>query len=237
MVKLTEKQQKLIDMVLRHEGGYVNNALDKGKETYCGISRAYHPNWEGWKLVDKHKPLKTNQKINDESLQLQVYNFYLEKFYSPIKIDKIDNIIIAGHLFCHAVNAGLTNAVKILQKAINNVYQSYIVVDGKIGAITLSWTNNASKQEELITEIIKLRKTYYENIVRNKPSQNVFLKGWLNRVNSTTAYCSSLQPIQPQQLGFVSSPNKTKENATDNDISLSTILRLLYQLILSFFKK
>lgn len=239
MAELTTKQQQLIDMVLRHEGGYVNNKLDKGKETYCGISRAFHPNWEGWSIIDAHKPLKTNQKLDNTLLQNYVYKFYLDKFYNPIKIDNIDNMLIAGHLFCHAVNAGQINAVKIIQKAINTTYNTNIVIDGKIGCITLSWLNKPEKQSDLITEIIKLRKTYYENIVKNKPSQSIFLKGWLNRVNATTAYCTAT----PKQLGFVGTPKKKKKDDdslmidTSDGITFALVLQLLWKIFLNLFKK
>ena len=65
---MTERALKLINMVLTHEGGYSSGNEkqtkgDKGKETYCGISRVYNPNWDGWKIIDRHKPIKYNAKI------------------------------------------------------------------------------------------------------------------------------------------------------------------------------
>ena len=44
-----------IPKILKHEGGYVDNPNDIGKETYGGISRKYNPNWEGWKFIDDWK--------------------------------------------------------------------------------------------------------------------------------------------------------------------------------------
>ncbi|HBF18469.1 MAG TPA: hypothetical protein DDW81_00145 [Cryomorphaceae bacterium] len=38
------------------EGGYVNDPSDYGRETYRGISRRWHPYWEGWKIVDEVRP-------------------------------------------------------------------------------------------------------------------------------------------------------------------------------------
>ncbi len=35
-----------------HEGGYVNDAIDRGGETYRGISRVYHSSWKGWSNID-----------------------------------------------------------------------------------------------------------------------------------------------------------------------------------------
>lgn len=233
METFNERQKKLIDMILRHEGGYVNDAADKGKETYCGISRVYHPDWNGWKYIDKHKPLKRNQKINDTDLQNSVYDFYYNKFYKPLMIDSIDNITIGGHLLCHGVNAGLARAIKIVQKAINSIYSTNISVDGKIGKVTLSYLNRIDKQDELVTEIINQRNRYYKSIVDSNPSQSKFLTGWYNRVNGTTLYCNSLKNTSPIQLGFVS----TEDNSQINWSKVFQFLSELVKFIVKFLKK
>ena len=46
-----------------HEGEYVNDPNDSGKETYRGISRANHGNWDGWFVVDQYK-IKSNFPFN-----------------------------------------------------------------------------------------------------------------------------------------------------------------------------
>ena len=43
--------KKAYDKTMGHEGGYVHDPDDAGGETYKGISRRYHPGWEGWKVV------------------------------------------------------------------------------------------------------------------------------------------------------------------------------------------
>ena len=58
---MDSKAIKLIDMVLKHEGGYANVSGDLGGETYRGISRKNFPSWNGWEIVDEKKPLKYNQ--------------------------------------------------------------------------------------------------------------------------------------------------------------------------------
>lgn len=188
---MTLRERKLINMVLQHEGGYVMNKLDAGKETYCGISRRYNPSWRGWILVDRYKPLKHNQKVNDPQLIELVDAFYYTKYCEPLKLPRIENTLIAGHVLCHSVNAGISNGVKMLQKAINKVYGVNISVDGVIGNTTLSYMNN-SRHNELATEYIRMRNDYYNSIVRKKPAQRVFLKGWLNRVKNTTQFCQNI---------------------------------------------
>ena len=188
---MTLRERKLINMVLQHEGGYSFVKNDAGMETYCGISRRYNPQWKGWILIDRYKPLKHNQKVNDPQLIELVDSFYFNAYCEPLKMTRIENVFIAGHLICHCVNAGIKTGVKMLQKAINNVYGTNISVDGVIGNTTLSYVNG-NRQNEVATEFIRLRNNYYNEIVRNKPAQRVFLKGWLNRVKNTTSFCRNI---------------------------------------------
>lgn len=182
------KKEAIISKTLETEGGYVNDPSDSGGETYCGIARNSNPNWEGWKIVDKHKPLKWNQKIQDSALEQLVIEIYDSKYYQPIKADRIDSDMIRTHLYDMGVNAGTGAAVKLLQKAINKVYGVTIATDGAIGNITLTYTNNKAKLNELVNDFINQRKEYYRNLVTVKPSNKKFLQGWLNRVDITTKF-------------------------------------------------
>ena len=47
------KQIDLINMILQHEGGYLNDSSDSGGRTYKGISENNFPNWKGWKIINK----------------------------------------------------------------------------------------------------------------------------------------------------------------------------------------
>ena len=181
-------KEAIISKTLETEGYYVNDPKDSGGETYCGIARNSNPNWQGWKIVDKYKPLKWNQKIQDSELERLVIEIYDTKYYQPIKADRIDSDMIRTHLYDMGVNAGTGAAVKLLQKAINKVYGVTIAVDGAIGNITLTYTNNKAKLNELVNEFINQRKKYYRNLVTVKPSNKKFLQGWLNRVDITTKF-------------------------------------------------
>lgn len=182
------KKETIISKTLETEGYYVNDPSDSGGETYCGIARNSNPNWKGWKIVDAHKPLKWNQKIQDSELEQLVIEIYDTKYYQPIKADRIDSDMIRTHLYDMGVNAGTGAAVKLLQKAINKVYGISIAVDGAIGNITLTYTNNKAKLNELVNEFINQRRLYYQDLVKRKPTNQKFLKGWLNRVDITTEF-------------------------------------------------
>lgn len=185
-----------IEHVLKCEGYWVCDKDDAGGETYRGISRKAHPNWEGWEIVDAHKPLKKNQKIDSPELEESIIEFYDEKYYRPSKAHLINNNIIAAHVFDHSVNAGIKAGAKILQKAINAVTHKGIDVDGVIGNVTLSFANNAAYGDRIAKEIVSQRNAFYTNIVEKNKTQAKFLNGWLNRVKNTTKMAEAyVEPI------------------------------------------
>ena len=58
-----------------------NNPADRGKQTYAGVSRKYHPNWVGWRFVDAGgvPPLD------------MVRDFYRENYWARIRGDQINS--------------------------------------------------------------------------------------------------------------------------------------------------
>ena len=181
-------KEKLILKILESEGGYVFDKDDSGKETYRGISRRFHPEWKGWKIVDLYKPLKTNQIIKSTSLENEIIKFYDDNYYKAVKGDEIKDDMIRAHIFDMAINAGIKTSIKILQKSISDVYDIKIDVDGIIGKVTLSYTNNDDKLEDLRKQIIIERENYYKSIVKQHPKNLKFLDGWLTRIKNTSNF-------------------------------------------------
>ena len=66
---------------------------------------------------------------------------------------------------------GIAAAVKILQQA------SEVVTDGVLGEETLEASNKITPADYLLCRLV-----HYNNIIANNASQQVFLKGWTNRV-------------------------------------------------------
>jgi lysozyme family protein len=162
------KQTNLINMILRNEGGYANDPSDSGGRTYKGISENNFPNWKGWKIINKHEPLKRGEFIKDEDLDEEIFNFYLVHFYYKLKLDQINNLYISAHLLDHGVNAGISNGVKCLQRALNDILSIDIIVDGKIGPVTISEINN-SNPKTLLSKLIEEREKYYKSIALCPP--------------------------------------------------------------------
>jgi len=137
----------IIAKVLKHEGGYINDPDDLGGETKYGITKLRYPN------------LDIKNLTKEEAIEI-----YRRDFYIPLKIDEFKNINLALNYMDMAVNAGKTNATKILTEAKEIAAQ-----------------NPASD----IVEIYKdLRREYYKKVATYRNNQK-FLAGWLNRVNSS----------------------------------------------------
>lgn len=188
------KQTDLINMILRNEQGYWldPDGIDSGGRTYKGISENNFPNWKGWKIINKHEPLKRGEFIKDEDLDEEIFNFYLVHFYYKLKLDQINNLYISAHLLDHGVNAGISNGVKCLQRALNDILSIDIIVDGKIGPVTISEINN-SNPKTLLSKLIEEREKYYKSLVDKNPKLKKFLNGWLNRISETNKYITNLK--------------------------------------------
>ncbi|PHJ51671.1 hypothetical protein VF04_36720 [Nostoc linckia z7] len=161
-----------IDFILKWEGGYGEDEVDLGGlQTYRGISRKHNPNWAGWKIIDQRKP-KQWQIYQD--LEDDVKSFYKKHYWDAIKADGICNDKIAAFMFDWYVNSG-GHAVKAVQRIVGTTQ------DGILGNQTLHAINNYNGA--LYEPLRMARISFYKKIVKDKPAQNKFLIGWLNRVN------------------------------------------------------
>jgi lysozyme family protein len=186
-----------------HEGGYVNHAKDRGKETYKGISRRFYPNWLGWPIIDAYKrQFSTVSELNkalsqNNDLQKLVIDFYHKEFWLKGKLDNFDHRI-AEELYDTGVNQGLGTAIKHFQKALNKLNrnaQDYpdITVDGGIGGQSvgaygayMATQRFGSRSEELLIGWLVKWMNYYQleryaDITDEDPEQEIFIPGWTNR--------------------------------------------------------
>lgn len=182
---------KAFDITLGKEGGYVYDPVDRGGETLRGISRKYHPDWSGWKVVDKLKNRTDFPDCldNNEELDSSVKSFYKKNYWDKLNLDYINSEKITSELFDTAVNQGCRSAGKYLQETLNILNRdgrnyADLAVDGIIGNNTLSVVNKYLPSYE--TAIWKCLngfqfKRYYD-IVKNDSRQERFMHGWLKRI-------------------------------------------------------
>ena len=174
-----------------NEGGYANDADDKGGETYKGISRNSHPNWVGWIAIDsikKSNPGITKAALNkilaeDLDLQKRVHDFYNAIFWDTLRLDEIFEQDLANELYDTGVNFGGSRAIKMIQEACNLTRSDIqLEVDGKIGSNTIKAINTHPNPKLLFKMTNVLQGEAYIEIWRRDPTQEKFIKGWFNRV-------------------------------------------------------
>ncbi len=181
------------EKTMGHEGGYSMDPDDAGGETYRGVSRRYHPEWEGWKIIDDVKSSPDFPRILDSLPQLQdaVKIFYQRYYWDINSLGIFESQLIAEEMFDTGVNMGRNRAAKFLQQSLNYLNRngrSYddLVIDGIIGPSTLKALSFILYQNEelLLLKILNvLQGSFYLDYMRRKPSQEKYMRGWFNRVN------------------------------------------------------
>ena len=147
----------------RKKVGYVNIPADRGGETKYGIAQ------------------NANQDVDVKSLDLEgAMSVYFESYWLRGKCEELPYPISLIH-FDGCVNHGIGRANKFLQRAVG------VQDDGVIGPITMKKINDADPAA-LIESIAEQRSNFYHAIVKRDPSQAVFLKGWMRRINEVREF-------------------------------------------------
>ncbi|MBU4317053.1 MAG: N-acetylmuramidase [Proteobacteria bacterium] len=157
------------EKMIQNEGGYRLHQVpnDRGGMTYTGISRKFHPDWPGWKPLDRGD-------LDNPEMASMVREFYRAKYWDRISGDGIQNQAIAETLFDFAVNAGYRTAIKLAQIIAGST------PDGIMGPKTLEALNRFPGEDfSLRFALAKIAR--YAEIVRRDPGQHKFLLGWINR--------------------------------------------------------
>jgi len=149
--------KEIIEKVLHHEGGYVNDPKDLGGETKYGITKRFYPD------------------IDIKNLTIeQATEIYKKDYWDRNKVESLPQNL--WHIyFDMCVNMGKRTAVKVLQRAANNKGKN-IEVDGGLGPATIG----ALKGVEL-DRVRAYRVKFYVDLITNKPEQEKFFLGWFRR--------------------------------------------------------
>ena len=149
--------KEIIEKVLEHEGGYVNDTKDLGGETKYGITKRFYPD------VD----------IKNLTIE-QAVEIYKKDYWDKNKVESLPQNL--WHIyFDMCVNMGKRTAVKVLQRAANNKGKN-IDVDGGLGPATIG----ALKGVEL-DRVRAFRVKYYVDLITARPEQEKFFLGWFRR--------------------------------------------------------
>lgn len=164
------KAELLKPFILKWEGGFVDDPLDRGGATNKGITIGTFRNFYG-----KDATVEQLKHITDE----QWLHIFKSGYWDKWKADDIENQSIADIVVDWAWASGTVTSIKQVQKILG------VAVDGIVGNDTLTAINIAG-QRSLFVKIHNKRIEFVENIVKRDPSQARFLEGWKNRINSLT---------------------------------------------------
>ena len=142
-----------VNIVLKHEGGHVNDDRDPGGETKFGISKRSYPN----------EDIKNLTKARAREI-------YFDDYWVKMKCDEMPPQCRLL-LFDGAVNHGVGFMSLILQRALG------VTADGVIGPVTIGAAKNISA-DRLAIRLAQARAQIY----RKNRNFFVYGRGWLNRL-------------------------------------------------------
>lgn len=156
--------KETMKLILSLEGGYSNHRADRGGLTNNGITYALWCKYYGKSQFNRFMNM-------DDTDWLHVF---MCEFWQFAQGDRINNQSIANAIADFMFNSG-RGVIKKIQFLVG------VTPDGIVGDRTIDAINN-SIQSNLFCNIMLIRRRYYDEIVKNRPSQRVFISGWKNRL-------------------------------------------------------
>ena len=160
---MSKNFQKSLKRVLKHEGGYVNHPSDPGGETNFGITKSTARSY-GYHGSMRTIPMTVVEKI------------YKSQYWDAMSCENFD-CALAYQLFDAAVNHGLLNARKILQRTIK------VKDDGIIGAVSLAAIRQLDTAD--LVQMFNAERISFYTRISTFPT---FGRGWMNRMVDNLRY-------------------------------------------------
>ena len=166
---MTDNFEKCLEIILHHEGGYVNHPKDPGGITNLGVTKN---TYEGW--LDEEVSVEDMKALTQEDVE----PIYQENYWDKCKCDDLPEGLDLC-VFDFGVNAGPGRAAKYLQTLIGTV------ADGGIGPNTLKTLSSYVDTHGVVKTVEQYqanRQEYYEGL----STFDTFGRGWTRRVEETT---------------------------------------------------
>lgn len=158
--------REALPLILKYEGGYVNDPADPGGATNKGITQ---------RVYDVYR---TGRSLPRQGVQLitpaEVEAIYLVNYWQAGHCDLLPWPLSLAH-FDACVNTGLAQAMKLLQRAAG------VADDGVWGPVTAAAVQ-ARGAGAIMAEQLLERLRFYDLLVQQKPALVRFFRGWVNRV-------------------------------------------------------
>lgn len=183
-----------LPIILKHEGGFVDNKHDPGGATNYGISLRYLQargdlDGDGFDDgdIDRDGDVDANDiKVMDEA---DAAKFYKTGFWYPGKYGLINDQELSTKAFDLGVNMGIKQGARCVQRALLAAGTS-VADDGAIGPLTIAAINVVDPSVLLAATRSEAAGFYRALILRNSalrkrmvdvPDFSVFKNGWLRR--------------------------------------------------------
>jgi len=173
----------LIEAVISREGGYVDNANDRGGPTNYGITEAVARS-QGYSGAMSDLP------------RTEAVAIYLRLYWLRPRLDKVAEHApaLAAKLLDISVNMGPTSAISFLKRSLNAIsransptpnFASVSNVDDALLAALQSFLTSRGEDGEavLVKAVNALQGAQYIAIAERRPADKVFAYGWIkNRI-------------------------------------------------------
>ena len=168
---MKENWDKSFDMVLVHEGGYVNDPRDPGGRTNMGVTQRAWESYLNRSVTEAEMRGLTREAIKP---------FYKAMYWDKLKGDQLPaGVDYAAYDL--AVNSGVGRAAKYLQEIAG------VVADGAIGPKSLE-AIAACDPEQMVDALCGMRLEFLQRL----PTFGTFGKGWSRRVAEVKEKASSM---------------------------------------------
>ncbi len=155
---------KCLEMLLAHEGGFVNHPDDPGGITNLGVTKKVYDEWVGRE--------STEQEMRDLTPE-DVGPIYKKNYWDRVKGD----LLPSGVDWCAfdwAVNSGKSRPSKAIQRAVGATQ------DGAIGPATIGLIMEKDPKE-IINYVYGVRQDFYKGL----KTFETFGRGWTRRNKET----------------------------------------------------
>lgn len=173
----------LAPFILSFEGGFVNHPNDRGGATNKGVTIAT------WKKYGRDLDNDGDIDVDDVKLisNEDATNILKSFYWDKAKADDIKSQSVANIIVDWVWGSG-SRILKKVQEEANKLVKKPTGVDGIIGKDSLRVINEADPKE-LFQRLHDRRTKFFNDIVANNSSQQIYLKGWLRRLNSIEFEC------------------------------------------------
>jgi lysozyme family protein len=162
-----------LPILLRFEGGFVDDPTDPGGETNKGVTMATFRTCSHDLLGIE--PTSANLKALTDA---QAGIIYRALYWNKMSGDAFQSQDLANIVCDFFVNSG-THSTILLQRTLNKM-GAHVSEDGSIGPASIQALSGFD-QTEVYRQFKQGRIDYYQSLGVRFPQ---FLKGWLNRVNA-----------------------------------------------------